>query len=73
MREKILKLNQVAEQEKINGCSYQISYNIAKENYEIIRFNYRKQCNLERVKENLTAEQAIEYMEFFFDMLEIER
>ncbi len=65
MKDKILKLNQILAENFI-GNNIQIAYSCIKGNFYIAKKE-------EKIKENLTAKQAIEYIEFMLDALEIER
>ncbi len=69
MKEKILKLNQILNENFIKGNKYEISYNYKRKNFEIISFGK----SLTKVRENLTAKEAINLIEFLLDTQEIER
>lgn len=76
MREKILRLNQILYLNVINEALYQISYCTLENSYKIqrIKINYYSNIKqVEDVKKNLSAKQAVDYIEFLLDIFEIER
>ena len=76
MLNRVIRLNEILTEQyirKLNGL-YRITSNYQEKSYNIVKHNFEGNTyKKEVIRENLTLAQAIDYIEFLLDVLEIER